>query len=278
MAIEAELQKRRAAIEASLEELMKEELAQATEAYKEAASIDTLNALIYGDLGTRKTSFITTGRRPVYIHSFDPGGTKIPEIRKGIEEGWCFVELFEDDTFLKPVVFDRWKDRMDHLMSTDFFSGIGTYGIDSCAFFLRTMMNKRVKKEGRANGVPAIQDYLAVGTVMVDWLIRIAALPCDFIMTGHMAREQDEITGAFQTNLQVYRSMRQLIPQLFEETYVTHVTKHPKEIKVELLTENDGRYKAKTKIGGHKIFDRLEKMDIKHLLRKAGLDDSDKAY
>lgn len=257
---------------------VKAELEKIRRNYQENVDVEgSLNALVYGDLGTRKTSFITTGPRPVYIASFDPGGTKIPEVRKGVEEGWCFVESFEGDSWTDPKQFDLWRNRMLELRKADFFSSIGTFGVDAVGNWLRSAMNKRVSREKRENGVPARQDYLAVGIVLIDWVIQLSVLPCHFIMTGHIARDEDGVTGAIQTSINVFKSLRGIIPELFGEVYVTQVHKKPNERPdVLILTENDGRYKAKTRIGGHGIFDHEEKMDIKQLLKKAGLNAGDK--
>jgi ABC-type phosphate transport system ATPase subunit len=42
----------------------------------EAERQQTLNALICGDSGSGKTSLLRTCRRPILVHSFDPGGNK----------------------------------------------------------------------------------------------------------------------------------------------------------------------------------------------------------
>ena len=257
------------------------ELEKIARIYEEDKAVeDSFNALIYGDLGTYKTSFITTGRRPILIHSFDRGGTKIPEVRQGIEEGWCFVETFETDDWRAPKQYDRWDRRFKELTRGDFFNGIGTFAIDSISMWLRTMMNKRVhsKRDKRDESIPAIQDYLVVANELINNLIIMNSLPCDTIVIGHIDRHEDKITGAVQTSIDVFRSLKNFVPKLFDEVYVTMVHKTANATpEVKLLTANDGRYKAKTRIGGHGIFDHEEVMNIKHLLKKAGRSTEDKS-
>jgi len=47
------------------------------------------------------------------------------------------------------------------------------------------------------------------------------------------------------------------------------------KIEYQLVTANTGYYKATTRIGGEGKFDTYETPDIKHLLEKSGMNNSD---
>jgi hypothetical protein len=49
-----------------------------------------------------------------------------------------------------------------------------------------------------------------------------------------------------------------------------------KGVEYTILTRNTGLYKARTRLGRNNLFDTYEKPDIKALLKKAGMDDSDR--
>ena len=53
--------------------------------YKESAS-SWVNILAYGDFGTGKTSVAATCPTPVFIDSFDPGGTKTAVLKPQIDK------------------------------------------------------------------------------------------------------------------------------------------------------------------------------------------------
>ena len=62
---------------------------------------------------------------------------------------------------------------------------------------------------------------------------------------------------------------------MFDEKYVTRVKSSSSGVAYELLTRNDGYYKAETRMGGGK-FESSEAPNIKALLRKAGRSDEDR--
>ena len=78
-----------------------------------------LNVVVYGDFGTGKTHFISTCPKPLLIHSFDPGGSKIPPLQKLVDEGNCIIDpRFEDrkgNDWEKPAVFKMWEKEMEEL-------------------------------------------------------------------------------------------------------------------------------------------------------------------
>ena len=62
-----------------------------------------------------------------------------------------------------------------------------------------------------------------------------------------------------------------------DEVYMATSKESSKGVEYSILTRNTGLYKARTRLGRNKIFDTYEEPNIKALLRKAGIDDSDKS-
>jgi len=86
---------------------IQKELSELQTMYKDNARTNSFNALIYGAMGTGKTNIARTCRKPVLIHSFDPGGTKT--VRDEVEKGTVYVDnRFENEDAMNPTAFAAW--------------------------------------------------------------------------------------------------------------------------------------------------------------------------
>lgn len=242
---------------------------------KYQAVTPTVNIVVYGDIGTGKTTLCTTAPAPILIHSFDPGGTKVvpPEM---IKEGRVIPDTrFEDEDPAHPKAFRLWEQVFEQLRKDKAFDAIGTYVIDSATTWAEAAMNEILRQKGRAGGVPQLQDYQIQMNTIRDYMRIMTALPCHTILTGHIDATQDEVTGRVLTGLLITGKLKTRIPLLFDEMWVTVSKETSKGTEYSVLTRNNGFYKARTRIGSGK-FDLYEKPDIKYLLKKAGLPADDK--
>jgi hypothetical protein len=82
-------------------------------------------------------------------------------------------------------------------------------------------------------------------------------------------------SGKMETGLLMYGKLSEKVPLVFDEKYVARTTNSSSGVKYQLLTKNDGYYKAETRMGGTK-FESMEEPNIKALLRKAGKSNEDK--
>lgn len=237
--------------------------------YEEDKSQRTFNAIIAGDMGTGKTSILATARKPVLVHSFDPGGTKV--LRPEIEKGEIIPDTrFEAEDPKSPTVFRLWEEEFKKLRDEGVFNELGTFAIDSITTFADAAMNEILRRQGRSGGVPYQQDYLVQINVLRDYMKVFTTLPCDVIVTAHLDPLKDELTGRVQMQIMVTGKLRVKIPLLFDEIYVATTKRTSKGVEYVLLTRNDGYYQARTRIG-RGVFETYEKPDITYLLKKAGV-------
>ena len=243
------------------------------ERYAETSS-QWCNFLIYGDFGTGKTQTLATAPKPIFIDSFDPGGTKTAALQPLIESGDIIVEnKWETDSWKKPFAFREWEKEIEARKKDDFFSHIGTYALDSVTKWADSMMFAILKSgtagTSRVGKTPEQQDYLAQQFTSVDWLGVLMGLPCHVIVTGHIGLTRDEVTGGMESGLMLAGKNSEKVPLVFDEKYVTRTITKSSGTTYELLVKNEGRYKAETRIGGIK-FNPIEEPNIKALLKKAG--------
>ena len=254
---------------------IKAEIAQIREAYKTNKTSNHFNAIVYGDIGTGKTNLLRTARKPVLLHSFDPGGSKT--IRDCIDKGEVVADTqFEKEDAKSPTAYKSWEKEFDRLRHSDFFEHIGTYVIDSATTWSDAMMNEILRKGGRTGTIPQIQDYLVQQNTIRDTMKAFTMLPCDCILTGHISTDKDEMSGRMVSSIMIAGKASVKMPLLFDEIYVSVSKQTAKGVEYSLITRNDGIYKARTRLGKGDTFETFEKQDIKHLLNKAGLDSEDK--
>jgi len=247
----------------------KQKLEEIMAYYRSDKGQQTFNAIIAGDMGTGKTTILRTARKPVLVHSFDPGGTKV--LRPEIEKGLIIPDTrFEAEDPKNPTAFRLWEQEFKQLRESGVFEEIGTFAIDSITTFADALMNEILRKAGRSNGVPYQQDYLVQINVLRDYMKILTTLPCDVILTAHLDPLKDELTGKVAMQIMVTGKLRVKIPLLFDEIYVATTKRTSKGVEYVLLTRNDGYYQARTRIG-RDVFETYEKPDIEYLLKKAGM-------
>ena len=247
--------------------------------YSSDNAVNTFNCITYGLLGTGKTYSLRTARKPVLIYSFDPGGTKV--LKEEIERGEVMVVLCENENAKAPTEFRKWEDMFMQHRRERLFEQVGTVVIDSLTFWADACMSE-VMKTNVANrakaipGIPIMQDWMIQMRVMSDHLRLLTTLPCDTILNAHIDSERDEVTGKIFTSLMITGKLKRKVPLLFDELYVSMSVPSSTGSSYVWLTQNDGIYEAKTRLGVKNTFEKYEPQDYKALLKKAGYDTEDK--
>jgi len=251
---------------------IKKEMAEIRKLYAEDKTQDSFNLLLLGETGSGKTHLLQTCRRPIHIDSFDIGGTKLPSIRKGVEEGWIIVDTrWEHEDVYKPDVVDLWAKEMERRVKMGYFNALGTYCLDSMTSWTEALMNRTLKKAGIAAHTPRFtHDYLPTKTDLRNFVSRLLKLPCDFILTGHLRADKDEVVGTVAMRLVTIGDLDVKLPSLFDEIWTMQVKDGSKGPDYSILTSPKGYYKTvRTRIGSGK-FEQFEKPDVRYLLQKAG--------
>ena len=254
---------------------IKAEAAKLREMYNNDPTTQSFNAVVYGGLGTGKTSLLRTARKPVLVHSFDPGGTKV--LRDEIEAGSILVDSrFEREDPRQPKAFKLFDDEYHRLRRDGFFEHVGTYVIDSVTTWAQCAMNAVLQKAGRAGGVPQQNDWMPQMMMMENAMRDFVALPCDCILLGHDDVTKDESSGQMFSGLMITGKLSRRVPLLFDEIYCALTKETSKGIEYQLLTRATGMYQARSRLGKGGELDLYEKPDIKGILKKVGFSTDDK--
>ncbi len=251
----------------------KARLAEFRKSYSEGKKGDNFSALIMGEFASGKTSLLGTARAPILIDSFDPRGAIV--LRDEIKSGRVIVRDFWDERFKRPTEYSRWAAVWDKDTSSGFFDTLGTYCIDSLTTFTEALVNQYCKQKGRAENKPEIQDYPIIYSILKDVVKSSQSHKCDFLCTGHLVAEMDARDQKMYAELDTYKKLKSRLPLLFTEKYV--ITNEPmgNNVRYELLTAPNGRYRAGTQLGAKGKFKLKEEPDIKALLKKAGFPHED---
>lgn len=250
--------------------------------YEADTNQSSYNALIAGESGTGKSFLLSTARKPVFIDSFDPGGSKClrPWIEKGeilVDTRWEHEPNFKPKGTWKPTVYEEWAKVTNERKKNGFYNHLGTYVVDSGTRLADAIMNFTLGKRGAAGNAPQWEkDYTPQKVLFQNAVQALLSLPCDFIMTGHLEPDKDEVTGKVTWRYMATGKATVAIPLLFDEIYVTLASPKGQGVEYKLLTAGAGRYLARSRLAQEGRLDTYEEPNIKKILRKAGLPTDDK--
>lgn len=250
--------------------------------YESNPTTDRFNAIVHGPMKAGKTSMLKTARLPILIHSFDPGGSDV--LRDEIIAGKVLVDnRFEEDDPYNPHAFRLWQDEFTKLHRENFFAHVGTFVLDSITTWQQIIMYEVIRQavkafpKKRAIGTqPYEQDWLPQMQFIENYVRKFLALPCDCILLGHSEYPKNrdgEVIG--DLGLMITGKLKERIPVLFSEIYYLRI-KNYQTGERELLTQPDYRIMAGSRLGAGGKLDKYEKPDFKHILKKVGMDTSDR--
>jgi len=260
---------------------VKKQIAEIEQRYKELMGNQiAFSCLLMGIYGSGKTRLSCTGRLPILLDMFDPKGSVIvhtdPYLKQLYTEKKLIVRPFWTELSKKPTEYEAWATQWEKDCKSGFLSQFGTYVIDSGTTWIEAMTNYIVKKESRANGNLAIQDYIPLYNMIMDVIKVSSSQGCDFIYTAHLLTVEDEVTGKVIAVLDTYSRLKSKIPKLFSEKYVAMKKETSQGVKYVLLTQATGRYEASSQLMASGKILPEEEPNLKKLLEKAGLNITDK--
>lgn len=270
---------------------IKKEAEELQRMYKEDPRSETFNAIVYGGLGSGKTFSLKTARRPVLIHSFDPGGTMSIRDEINDENPTMFADIrFESEDPNYPQVFKEWDEVYHDLKRKGIFDRLGTFVIDSATTWAQSAMWEILRMKGRAGtvrkgagqkgtgfyGVPFEEDWLPQMAMLEKAMRDFVSLPCDCILTGHDDSDKDGVTGKMFIHLMITGKLQKRIPLLFSEIYHASTTETSDGLHYRFLTRATGLYQARTRLGKGGELDLYEEQNFKSILEKVGMSTEDK--
>lgn len=237
--------------------------------YKDSPGRDKFNCLLIGRMGTGKTTTACTGRKPVLLHAFDPGGEKA--VADLIQSGEVIADSrFSYEDPKKPTQFEAWVAEMQRLERIGIFQHIGTYVLDSLTTWSDCLIGSVMKRTGHLQSGMEIQDWGKFLNDALAYVRTILALPCDVVVTAHLDFDKDEGTGQLIGTMMMSGQGKIKIPLLFDERYIMQAKETATGVAHSLLTKSTGKLEATTRMGRNGKFALVEEPNLKALLQKAG--------
>lgn len=235
-----------------------------------------------GDWGSGKTHLCTTARKPILFYMFDPNGMGV--IRSvamdALRKGEIIVLPFWDENPFDPTQYLKWEAIWEKHLETKFLDNFGTVVLDTFSTWMDCAAAAVAKERGAARQGKkfelAIGDYPYLYNLTKKMIKMTASANCDFIMNAHLEPEQNEKTGVLRYKILTYNKLKEIVPPLFAEKWVTIKKPGSPRSTYHVLTDNDGLYEASTQMGAHK-FAKYEEPNICKMLAKAGFDTSPKS-
>lgn len=239
------------------------------------ATMSKINVLIYGGTGSGKTYSLRTFRTPIWIDSFDPGGSI--SLKDFIADGRAIVNTqFEKEDADKPTAWEAWEKTFLSHEKSGVFNHIGTYAIDSATTWASAALNAVLKKVGRTGGVPQQNDWYPQMTLMEKSLKRIMSLPCDVVFICHDDTQKDEILGSIMRAPLLTGKLKKRVPLLFSEIYYALARRSSKGTEYVWQMQKDSQNEARSRLmalpsaKGSK-FETYEPADFRALTKKFGI-------
>ena len=246
--------------------------------YKESfsSSSEQHQVLLYGGIGAGKTYSLRTFRLPIWVDSFDPGGSGC--LTSLVEEGNAVVVTsYETESFDNPTAFRAWERDFQQRAKDNIFSSIGTYCIDSATTWAQAAMNVVLKERGAAGKVPQQNDWYPQMILMEKAVRLILSLPCDIVFVCHDDVEKDVITESICRYPLLTGKLTKRIPLLFSEVYFATTQRTSKGTEYVWQTSPDhqvgcakSRQASLVSSNSKQTVEKFEKANFKELAKKWG--------
>ena len=136
---------------------------------------------------------------------------------------------------------------------------------DSLTSIAEAAMNRILFANGRAAGVPQLQDWLQQMNWIRNHILTLRAMPVHVVVIAHEAITQDENTGAVQALPLLTGKLAGRIGAFFDEVYNAQAVSKGKDTEYRLLTKATSIYTAKSRLG---CLDMYEKPDFNTIISK----------
>ncbi len=138
-------------------------------------------------------------------------------------------------------------------------------------------MNWHLEIVSRAGKAPRFtHDYVPQKIEILNILKTLLDLPCDFILTGHLEPNKDEVTGALSYEYLCVGKASLIIPLEFDEIWIMRTEETSSGTNYKIQTQSNEMYRAASRLAQDGLLDFYEEPDIKAILKKTGHNYEDK--
>jgi hypothetical protein len=243
-----------------------------------------VRVLLFGDIGTGKTRFLSTAPMPAHIDSFDKGGTKTLRNMGLLAPNGPIVAdaSFEDEDPRHPSVLEKFDKAYVERKKNGYFEYFSTYMLDGMTMLFQAALNKRLALKGRKDGIPEVgkgkdNDYVGAQALVEPLLKDILNLPCHVIINAHADLSTDEVTDKAFIGPKISGGMQARMMAVTDEIWCLQRVSDAKGDAYRVLTKPTGRYRCRSRMAANGKIDTYEDPDFKGMLIKGDYAAGDKA-
>ena len=190
--------------------------------------------LLLGGTGTGKTTQLLTLPGKKFVYLFDPNALltlrgfdityeeflptgvslDIKSLKKGVA-GDTYMGQRGSEVYL------RWEEDFETKKKAGFFDQFDVIGIDSCTTLLDIIMDRMLTINGRPGTFPQQDDYGPQMVTFTNIMRELTGLGKMVYLTGHLKTDKDELTQRIFRAPLFTGQLREKIPLLFSDIFVT---------------------------------------------------------
>lgn len=241
--------------------------------YIDLSKPESTQTLIAGPPGTLKSTLISTAPKPLYVVFTDAFGKAIPYLRRGLAterqvspEGILYqevfsrkdeskllirIEYFHDNDINNPVGFDDFETRFNQI-EFEKYRSVAVDSYTSLEWMAKNKAEAMPHNEEDGWFVPRMAKRF------IERYIRsiFPGVPCNLYLIGHLTKERvNNKQGTNESSIShlyapaAIGDLKEDLPRVFPETYITRVIREGGERKILLQTITSNRYAACTQLG-----------------------------
>lgn len=213
-----------------------------------------IKALIMGDSGAGKTCFATSFPGPIYVADFDnkvesAARFHSPDTISQIDYD-KYTEQFTPNPIaaLKKKFSELAKDQNDGKLKykTIILDSLTTFSDEAIKHLIK--QNPGIKRQiTNVVQLPVLQDYALMRSFMKEFITWILGFDAHVIVTAHIGRERDEITGKILNDPLLTGKLRHELPIWFQEVYRLYVNDKRQHI---IQLRPDSNFNCRTQLVG----------------------------
>lgn len=201
------------------------------------------NFLLYGSIGSGKTTAFRTLPGRKFLYMFDPAGlssihptddieyeTFLPEIISMSVSTLKGIKDQQGAQYSQATTYTEWEKDFENRLSKNWFNdptveingvkgGFDAIGFDSLTTLTDLLMDRILEINGRSGKAPELSDY-GVSALTLQRIVRNANAQGMYVFfTGHENPTQDKLLKTVSNQIMVAGQLKQKLPILFSDIY-----------------------------------------------------------